>query len=148
MADSFDQNAQDVGLSLALIEEESEAGLPLHADRLVAAFDCEEYYAGRNLAYVPRRQSEDWLDYCKRPKRTSKLLRKVVRTLSCVYCPGPMRQLKGNAAADTFLQDVYQRNHINDLMQQADRKATLNGLCAVQAHATGRPEKPVQLFLW
>jgi hypothetical protein len=33
-------------------------------------------------------------------------------------------------------------------MQQADRKATLNGVCAVQATATGRTEKPVLMSLW
>lgn len=149
MPDAFDQNAQDVGLSLDLIEEEILAGLPAHADRLCAAFDAEEYYAGRNVAYVPRRESEDWNDYLRRPKRTSKLTRKVVRKLTeDLYTPGPMRKLGGNAAADAWLQDVYAKNHINPLMQSADRKATLNGVAAIQAVATGRPEKPVRLYLW
>jgi hypothetical protein len=149
MPDSFDQNAQDVGLSLDMIEEEIEAGLPMHADRLVEAFDCEEYYACRNAPYVPRREGEEWRDYVRRPKRTSKLTSKVIKTLAKgLYNPGPTRRLKGNAAADAFLQDVYARNHVNALMNQADRKATLNGFAAIQAHATGRPEKPVILYLW
>src|SRR5947209_902794 len=114
MPDSFDQNAQDVGLSLDMIEEEIEQGLPLHADRLVAAYDCEEFFAGRNAAYIPRRESEEWRDYVKRPKRTSKLTRKVIRTLAGgLYCPGPTRRLKDGAGPDAFLQDVYEKNHVN-----------------------------------
>jgi hypothetical protein len=149
MPSSFDQNAQDVGLSLDQIEEEIEEGLRLHADRLVAAYDNEEYLACRNAAYVPRRESEEWRDYMRRPKRTSKLVRKAIFTLGKnLYSPGPTRRLKNGAAQDAFLQDVYEKNHINAVMKQADRKATLNGYCAIQAHATGRPEKPIQLYLW
>lgn len=149
MADSFDQNAQDVGLSLDVIEEEIEAGLPLHADRLALAFDCEEFFAGRNAAYIPRRESEEWRDYVKRPKRTSKITRKVVRTLAeGLYNPGPTRKVANGAAADSFLEDVYEKNHVNAVLKQADRQATLNGFCAIQAHVTGRPEKPILLYLW
>jgi hypothetical protein len=151
MYDSYDENASidgDEGLSLDLIEEEILAGLPLHADRLVAAFDAEEYYQGRNEPYIPRRSSEEWLDYLERPKRCSKITRKVVRALTQdLYSPGPTRKL-ANKDADAWLQDVYEKNHINALMQQADRKATLNALCAIQVTATGRPEKPIQLSLW
>lgn len=148
MPDSYDANARDVDLSLDEIAGEIEAGLPLHADRLVEAFDCEEFYAGRNAAYIARREAEDWRDYLKRPRRTSKILRKVVRALANLYAPGPQRQYKGDASADAFLQGVYEANHVNDLMMAADRKCNLNGIAAIQAHLTGRPAKPLQLYLW
>src|SRR5437764_7416037 len=82
MPDAYDQNAADVGLSLDLIADEIEAGLPLHQDALVRAWVAEEYYAGRNSAFVPMRQSEDFQDWLKRPKRTSKMTRKVIRELA------------------------------------------------------------------
>src|SRR4051794_38247412 len=110
MADSFDRNAQDSGFNLDEAEAEIRAGLPGHADRLACAFDNEEFYAGRNLAYVPRRESEDWGDYLKRPKRTSKLTRRVILKLSQdLYNPGPMRKLS-DAAADAWIQDLYVAN--------------------------------------
>lgn len=149
MPSAFDDNAQDVGMSLDVIESEIRAGLVLHADRLSMAYDNEEFYACRNQAYIPRRESEEWRDYLKRPKRTSKLTRKVIATLAKgLYSPGPTRRLKDGAAADAFLQGVYEQNHINALMKRADRLATLNGFAAIQAHATGRPAKPVLLTLW
>jgi hypothetical protein len=140
----FSDNTTDVGLSLDLIEEEIEAGLPLHADRLCEAFLNEEYYRGRNALYVARKESEEWLDYVRRPKRTSKITRRAIRVLARdLYSPGPTRKLEGSATADSWLQGVYEANRFDALMQQADRKATLNGVCAVQATATGRTEKPV-----
>lgn len=147
--DAFDQNATDVGLSLDQIEEEIEAGLPMYCDRIVRAYVNEEYYACRNAAFIMPRVSEDWVDFVKRPKRTSKLTRKVVKKLcEHLYSPGPTRKLEGSAQADAFLQDVYAANHVNAIMGQADRKATLNGGCAVGAVATGRPEKPIKLYVW
>jgi hypothetical protein len=148
MIDVAEANARDVDISLDTIADEVKAGLPLHADRLVEAFDNEEYYAGRNAAYIARREAEDWRDYLRRPRRTSKILRKVIRALARLYAPGPHREVKGDAAADKFLDDVYQANHVDDLMMAADRKCNLNGLAAIQAHVTGRPDKPIQLYLW
>src|SRR5439155_16514472 len=115
MPDAAEANAQDYGLDLDEIASEVEAGLPLHAERLVDAHDNEEYYAGRNMAYLWRREAEDWRDYRKRPKRTSKILRRVVRALATIYSPGPQRQIdEGNSSSDAYLQEVYKHNHIND----------------------------------
>jgi hypothetical protein len=88
MIDVAEANARDVDISLDTIADEVKAGLPLHADRLVEAFDNEEYYAGRNAAYIARREAEDWRDYLRRPRRTSKILRKVIRALARLYAPG------------------------------------------------------------
>ena len=149
MIDSFDQNAQDVGLSIDAIEAELRNGLALHSDRLVDAFVCQEFYAGRSNTWLALRESEDWIDFVKRPKRTSKLTRTVIRKLADnLYSPGPTRRLEGDATVDTWLQDVYKRNHINSLMKEADRRATLNGTAAIQVYCTGRPEQPVKLYLW
>lgn len=148
MPDAYDANAQDYLPSLDEIDGEVQAGLPLHAERLVDAFNNEEYYAGRNAGYIPRREAEDWRDYLKRPKRTSKILRRVIRTLANLYAPGPSRELKGNASAAEFLEEVYEKNHIDDLMMSADRKANMSSVVAIQAHMTGRSNKPIQLYLW
>lgn len=149
MPDAFDENATDVQLSLDSIEAEIKAGLPNHCDRIVRAYINEEYYACRNAAFLQPRESEDWRDFVKRPKRTSKLTRKVVRKLcEHLYAPGPTRTLKNGAAEDSFLQDVYKQNSINAVMATADRKCTLNGAALIGAVATGRPEKPIRLYVW
>jgi len=147
--DAYDENAADVGLSLDMIEGEIEAGLPMHAGRLAQAWLNEEYFNCRNASFIPRRESEDWRDYFRRPKRTSKITRKVVRELSKdLYNPGPTRKLENGAQEDAWLQGVYRTNHVNALLQNAERKAALNGAAAIQAVATGRAEKPIQLHLW
>jgi hypothetical protein len=151
MLDAFDENSTDeadVNLSLDLIEEEITSGLPMQAERLCACFVAEEYYRGANEFYVPPRPSEEWEDYLARPKRCSKITRKVIRTLTQdLYSPGPERKLAQPRVHD-WLATVYEANHINALFQQADRKATLNALAAIQVTATGRAEKPMQLSLW
>ena len=150
MLDAYIDNQADVGLSLDVIETEVQGGLQSHVDRLQEAFDCEEYLAGRNIAYLKRRQSEEYLDYLNRPKRTSKLTRKVIRKLAeHMYAPGPTRTLdKSDAAVQSWLNEVYESNHINALMQKADQKANLNAACAIQVVCTGQPDKPVALRLW
>lgn len=149
MFDAFSQNTADVGISLDEIAGEVMTGLQAHVDRLQESFDCEEFLAGRNIAYLKRKQSEEYLDYLNRPKRTSKLLRKVIRKLAeHLYSPGPTRQLKAPASVQSWLDQVYEANHINAVMQVADRKANLNAACAIQVVCTGQPDKPVALRVW
>lgn len=140
----------DASASMKAIEKEIRGGLMGHTDRLDAARDNVEFYHGRNLAYIRRRESEEFIDYVGRPKRTSKITRKVVRKLTeDLYNPGPTRKLENGTAEDAWLQQyVYAPCHVNALMQCADRMATLNATCAIQAVATGRPEKPLDLFVW
>ena len=150
MNDAYDQNETDVGISLDTIEDEIRKGLPSHAGRLARAYVNEEFFAGRNAAWVKRRSSEEWVDRVTRPIRTSKLTRKVCRVLSeHLYSPGPMRNFTGMPnGVKAWLNSVYEANHINALMQKADQKTVLNSTCAIQVCCGGRVEKPVSLYLW
>ena len=47
-----------------------------------------------------------------------------------------------------FLEQVYETNHIDCVMQHAEAQATLNDVCAVQVKCTNDPDKPVDLQLW
>jgi hypothetical protein len=136
--------------SLDVIEQEITGGFARtsHVDRLDCARVNEDYLCLRNPAYIERREGEEEADYQRRPKRTSKLTRKAISTLtSLLYSPGPSRTVRP-ASAQMFLETVWAKNHINALMRQADRKATLNDACAIQATATGRPDDPIRLYLW
>lgn len=147
--DAEQADAPDVGISLDTVEREVLAGLPAHADRLTCAWDNEQYYQGRNASYIARKESEEYNDFLRRPKPTSKLTRKAVRELTKqLYSPGPTRALEGAPAADAWLAQVYTANHVNSVMQSADRAATLNATSAVMATATGLPEKPVKLDVY
>lgn len=151
--DSFGDNQSDyevTGLSLDAIEREITAGLPAHADRLVSAFEAEEFLGMRNAQYITRRPSEEPIDFIQRPKRPVYLTRKVVAKLGeHLYCPGPTRTLKGaDGAVAKWLDDVYQKTHVDAVMAVADEKALLNSACAVQVVCTGRAEKPVNLYVW
>jgi hypothetical protein len=146
----LDADAQDVTPSLDSVEEEVRSGLPTAEERLECAKANEDFYQLRNALYVEKRDSEEGADFARRPKRTSKLTRKAVTTLtSLLYSPGPSRAFEGlPAGAEELIAGVYAANHVNALMQRADRKATLNDCCALQAVGTGDPKRPVRLYLW
>jgi hypothetical protein len=113
----------------------------------------EDFFGMRNLKHLEARESETPKDFEWRPKQFSRMTRRAVRCLTNdLYSPGPTRKVEGSTEADSFLQDLYEKRHINALMQRADRKATLNGTCAVQVVATGNeddPESaPLRLYLW
>jgi hypothetical protein len=139
----------DTAPSLDAIHQEALDGFPGHADRMNNARENNDFYYCRNAAYLERRESEDYQDFIRRPKRFSRITHKVIKVLARdLYNPGPTRKLEGADDADSFLQSVYEKNYVNALMQKADRLATLNATCAIQAVATGRPEKPIKLYVW
>jgi hypothetical protein len=144
--------------SLDTIEESVTAGLPMDSDRMECASANEDFYRGDQRQHLEAREAELPSDYRKRPKRFSRLTRKAIRTLtSLLYSPGPSRSIEGSEdeggaepspLASTWLELVWRTNHIDRVMRTADRKATLNDCCAVQAVATGNPNKPITLYLW
>lgn len=140
----------DIGLSLDSIEKEIMRGLPSHAPRLASAYVHEQYLAGKCEEFIQRRTSEEWVDYVARPKRASRLTRKVCRTLSeSLYSPGPTRKFEtGDKSVDDWLNMVYETNHVTAIMQRADQKAVLNSTTALQVVCGGRLEKPVTVYLW
>lgn len=95
-----------------------------------------------------RKEGESDRDFEERPKQYSRLTRKAIHTLTRhLYKPGPSRKASV-AAVDAFLQQVYGTSHIDVLMGRLDRLATLNGHAAIQAVATGNPDRPIRLYLW
>lgn len=124
-------------------------GLPGAADRLDEANLNETFYQLRNAREVERREAEDELSFQRRPKRTSKLTRCVIRKLGDpLYNPGPIRRWEGDATVDAFLQGFYADCAANTRMQQADRAAMLNHVAALQIEATGDPRRPLRVWLW
>lgn len=139
----------DMVPSLDTIERDVMAGLLGDADRLDESAENEDFYQLQNAGYIERREAEDEQEFQRRPKRTSKLLRCVIRKLSePLYNPGPVRHWDGEAGIDSFLQQVYQDVSLNTRMQQADRAACLNHVAALQIEATGDVRRPLRVWLW
>lgn len=123
-------------------------GLPAERERILCAQKNRVFFDGHNASEIPSRQAEDRLDYDMRPKHVSFLTRKVVRSLtSRTYAPGPTRSL-GDEAATQWLERVYQDTGANALWHDADREATLQGVCGFQVAATGDPKRPIRIHLW
>lgn len=145
MADTFDRHT-----AINDIRD----GMPLDVR---AAWDCaranEDYYDLKNRLYLEnlaREENETASDWDARPKQYSRLTRRAVHCLTDeLYSPGPTRALnEGSAAAKALFASIYEENHVSALLQRADRKATLNGTCAVQVVGTGDPAHPVRFYLW
>jgi hypothetical protein len=134
--------------SIRDLSDQIRSGLPDYRDEMARAARNEAFYDGKNALYLERRENESPRDYEQRPKQFSRMTRRAVRVLSSLlYNPGPERQ-HPDPAADSFLQDVYERATVNAVMQRADRKAVLNGWCGIQAIGTGNPIDPIRLYLW
>jgi hypothetical protein len=104
----------------------SRPGSRCHADRLAEAWVAEEYYAGRNAQFLQRERGRGLARLGPAAQAHEQDHQKGdqgarARPLQ----PRPDAEARGDAAADTWLQDVYRQNHVNSLMQEADRKSTL-----------------------
>lgn len=141
------------------VRREIEAGLYERTRADLAAYDQQlDYLEMRNFVHLERRPSETEADFRDRPKRFCYVTRKAIRTLARLYTPGPARKFEGTSedgetpatsAAASFLIDVvYERQHINALLQKVDQLATLHGVCAVQPVPTGKEDDPVRLDVW
>jgi hypothetical protein len=121
-----------------------------HERRLVKAQELQDWYDGESEKYVAFRPAEDALSWLSRPKRVSFITRQAVNKLtSHLYKPGPRhRRVTADPAVDAWYNRVAQDIHLNGVMQQADRLATLHGLCAVGVYATGDPRRPVNYHLF
>ena len=61
--------------------------------------------------------------------------------------PGPSRTATDAGAADKLLQQVYEQNHIDMLMQEAEQLSTINDVAAIEVKATNDPKKPIDLHV-
>lgn len=135
--------------SLDLVELEVLAALPNESQRMLDAKVNEDFYNLRNMWYIEKREAETDYDFEYRPKRYSKITRRVIEVLTAhLYNPGPARRLEGSSAGETMLQNIYDSNHINIVMKEADKLAILNDVSAIQISATGDSAAPVRLHVW
>lgn len=109
-----------------------------------------DYYECRGYVHLEknaRREAEDMADWESRPKLFSYLCRRAIRCLTQrMYSPGPQRTLEGDAGQR--LEAIYESCRIDAVMSRLDVLATLNGYAAVQVAATGKPDRPIRLYLW
>jgi hypothetical protein len=137
------------GPSWQQVEDQVIAGLPGEKPRLDSALVASDYYHLRNKRYIQRRDGEGDADFANRPKRIVPFARRVVQVLAKhLYSPGPLREVKGDAATSKWLNGVYADCLVNSLWQRADRLSTLGGAAAIQVSTTGDPARPVKLQLW
>jgi hypothetical protein len=133
--------------NLSRVEPDVRKGLPAQAGRWREAARVLSYYEGRNAALILPREGEDPADFAGRQKLTSKITQKVVKELGKgLYAPGPTRTLQSSPAADAFYQEVAAANHLNGLMQAADRMAWLHGCFAIQVEVAR--DRPIRLWPW
>lgn len=133
----------------AKILAEVQAGLPNHQLRIADALENQAFYDLDGERYAPRREAETEFDYEGRPQRETGFTQEVIDVLSeDNYSPGPSRVAVDDEEADKLLQEVYEHNHINALMQEAEVLSTLNDCAAIQVHCTNDPDHPVELQIW
>jgi hypothetical protein len=135
---------------LKAILKEVKQGCANHERQLVRARDLQDWYDGESEKFVAFKPDEDALSWLTRPKRISFLTRQAVERLtSHLYKPGPRhRRVTSSPAVDAWYNRVAQDIQLNGLMRQADRLATLHGLCAIGVYPTGNPARPVNYHLF
>ena len=131
------------------ILREVEAGLRSHRGRLAESIENQAFYDLDSERYAPRREAETEFDFAGRPRRQSGFLQQAVdRLCEHTYNPGPQRTITGDGLADSVLQQVWEDNHIDCLMNHAEALAAVNDCAAIQVKATNDPDLPVDLQLW
>ena len=131
------------------IRKEVESGLRNHRPRLASAIENQAFYDLESDRYQPRREAETEFDFAGRPRRQSGFVQQAVdRLCEHTYNPGPQRTVVGDGLVDSLLQQVYETNHIDCVMQHAEAQVVLNDVCAIQIKCTNDPDKPVDLQLW
>lgn len=125
-------------------------GLPNERERLAAAIENQAYADLEYSAYDEKREGETEFDFVRRPKKRTGFFHQVLgRLCSHTYNPGPRRSAE-DGGLDALLQQAYEQNHIDGLMNEAERLSTINDVAAVQVRWTGdrRPDRPIDLQLW
>jgi len=141
--------AESISDDRAWILSEVERGLPNARGRISEATENQAFYDFDGCRYLQKREAESERDFANRPKREAGFTQQAVRRLcEHSYSPGPQRKIQGDGLADSLLQQVYEENHIDAVMSECDRLATLNDVAAIQIEATNKPEKPIDLRIW
>jgi hypothetical protein len=139
-------------IDLAVYQREVEAGLPTVARELDEAAERQAFLDNEGTRYERRfrRDAESSFDFQGRSHRQSGFLGECLDILcEHVYGPGPARRWS-EPAGDAFLQGVYAGNHIDAILLDADRLASLNQFVAIQVDP-GEGDfaaRPITLTTW
>jgi hypothetical protein len=134
-------------LDVQSIESEVLAGLPNDRRRLDDAMFNLEFYNGDFSRFPVRRPGED--DGDRSRKRHSLIMQRIVNVLTAnLYKEGPKRTIEGHDQAADWLGEIYRRNGVDALCQQADRWSMVSEVAAFQAEPSANPDKPVRVRLW
>ena len=141
-----DDSTPDIQAILAEVKQ----GCPAHEQRLQHARDVADFYDGQSEKFVAFKPSEDALSWLTRPKRVSFIARQAVNKLTGhLYKPGPRKRLVADDPdVDRWYANVCQDIALNSVMQQADRLATLHGLCMLGVYPTGNMRRPINYHLF
>lgn len=137
----------------AMIIREVEKGLPNEADRIKDASENDAIADLQGQFFIPRREAETEFDYAARLKQVTGLTHQVVNRLCAyTYNPGPMRTVVDTPAAEQVLQDIYESVHIDGIMADAERLATVADVACIQVTVPTDEEerecKPIDLQVW
>ncbi len=135
--------------SLDSIERDVRDGMKRERDRWHAAWEANELCHLRNAQFLKSRPNEDDSDFRARPKRYSRLARKVVRLLSSqLWGRPPQRDVDGNPTVAKWYVDALASAQADVRLAAADRAATLGHASAIEVEATGDPARPFRLWVW
>jgi hypothetical protein len=136
--------------SLPAILGEVKKGCAAHERTLTRARELQDWYDGDSEKYIAFKPAEDALSWLTRPKRVSFITRQAICKLtSHLYKPGPRaRTITADPDVSAWYRRVAQDIQLDGLMQQADRLATLHGLCAIGVYPTGNPARPINYHLF
>jgi hypothetical protein len=140
----------DATPDLQAILSEVKQGCATHERTLVRARELQDWYDGESEKYIAFKPAEDALSWLTRPKRVSFITRQVVNKLtSHLYKPGPRaRLITSSPDVSAWYSRVAQDIQLNGLMHQADRLATLQGVCIIGVYPTGNPARPINYHLF
>ncbi len=129
------------------IHEEIVKGLPHSRERRDEAARAIEFYNGDFTRYPVRPKDSSYKQGGK--PRHSLLLQRVVNVLtSNLYKAGPKRTLPEHAEAQAWVENVYRRNSMDAMIQQADRFSTAADVAALQVMGTEDAMRPIDVQLW
>lgn len=131
--------------SIDAIEQLILKGLPDEHERLRVALVNKNYYDLKGWKHLGYHETETEFDKASRPHRCVGFLRKVIRTMCRVYSPGPGRRVEDSDEADTAIAEIFEQEHANERLKEAERFAMLNKCSMIQVVATGEPDRPIRL---
>lgn len=140
-------------IDVAAIIAEIKAGLPNESDRLTRAASQIAIYRNDFGPFLDDRGD----DYeSPQHQRTEPLMNQIIVTLTKhLYARGPAREIQDNPDLSGWLNEQYQREGLDGLLQEADRLALAGDFAAIQVVGPSSDDdpiesvhRPVRFILW